>query len=53
MARAASIPIVLEVAPTLEPTTRDDFADEPSEHRPRQRLAPPTEPGQDGGERQE
>jgi hypothetical protein len=36
---AVTTPTVLELPAALEPTTRDDFADEPADQRPTRRLA--------------
>lgn len=53
MDEAVTTPTVLELAPTLEPTTRDDFADEPAAHRQPQTLAPLTDKAPDHGKRQQ
>jgi hypothetical protein len=47
---AMTTPTVVERVPTLEPTTRDDFADEPAEHRRPPRLESRPDPGRDEGQ---
>jgi hypothetical protein len=47
---AVTAPTVVELPTTLEPTTRDDFADEPADHRPTRRLAALAEARRDHGE---
>jgi hypothetical protein len=47
---AVSTPTVVELVTALEPTTRDDFADEPADQRRNRRLA---DARHDRGEREE
>jgi hypothetical protein len=47
---AVTTPIVVELVTALEPTIRDDFADEPAEHRsPPAHIARAEAPRDDGG----